>query len=265
MSTSQEAARTLQALRDRRPIALLIAGAEKLGLAVDFAAAVGVVPSVAWDEPTVEEAAAQADAVVIDPGVTGALCREAVERSARRAVEAGRPWVLDQSAELDSKSRSDLVHRLIRAQPSVLRGSGRNILAIGLGSRGDSGLGERSVNSEEALDAAYDLARVVGCVVAVTGDVDYVTNGRSVTAVVNGHPLLHELWGAGYALSVLIAACCAVTRDVMAATVHALAIVAVAGEMAAEQAAGLASYRLRLIDLLSSLEEDTLVARARIE
>jgi hydroxyethylthiazole kinase len=62
-----------------------------------------------------------------------------------------------------------------------------------------------------------------------------------------------------------MAACCTVEEDALAAASHALAILGLAGELAAEEAAGPASFRMGLIDRLYSMDQDSLDAGARIQ
>ena len=66
-------------------------------------------------------------------------------------------------------------------------------------------------------------------------------------------------------ISRLMAACCTVEEDALEAASHALAILGVAGELAAEEASGPASFRMSLIDRLYSLDQDSLEAGARIQ
>jgi hydroxyethylthiazole kinase len=121
------------------------------------------------------------------------------------------------------------------------------------------------VESVEALDAAGELAASSGAVVAVTGSVDYVTDGTRVLAVANGVPMMAQVTGMGCALSALVAACLAVEDDALAATAHALAIYGVAGEQASVQAEGPGSLAWRMLDALDRLDADTLARMASIE
>ena len=69
----------------------------------------------------------------------------------------------------------------------------------------------------------------------------------------------------GTILSAVVAACCSVEEDALAASSHALAILGCAGELAASEASGPASFRTGLIDRLYNLDEAGLDAGARIQ
>ena len=89
--------------------------------------------------------------------------------------------------------------------------------------------------------------------------------GKDILAVANGHSMMARVTGTGCALTALIAACCVVTPGPLAATAHALAIFGLAGELAASEALGPGSFRVRLVDVLYNMDEEALAAGARIQ
>ncbi|WP_394327167.1 hydroxyethylthiazole kinase [Enterobacter cloacae] len=56
-----------------------------------------------------------------------------------------------------------------------------------------------------ALPAAQALARQTNAIVAVTGEVDYVTDGQRTRTVAGGDPLMTRVVGTGCALSAVVA------------------------------------------------------------
>ena len=70
--------------------------------------------------------------------------------------------------------------------------------------------------------------------------------------------------GLGCSATAVIGAFLAVEPDALAATVAALAVFGVAGELAAEQARGPGSLQVELLDALYALDAATLTARARV-
>ena len=119
-------------------------------------------------------------------------------------------------------------------------------------------------DSEAALGAARFLAIETGAVVAVTGVVDYVTDGVYVVAIENGHSLMMRVTGLGCSATAVIGAFLAVEANAVTATVAALAAFGVAGEIAAETARGPGSLQMGLLDTLYRLDEATL-NRARVK
>ena len=83
--------------------------------------------------------------------------------------------------------------------------------------------------SDEVRDAARALAQEQGCVVAVTGFVDFVTDGDRELRVHNGHPLMARVTGTGCMLGAVLGACLAVGIPPFEAAVSALVLFGVAG------------------------------------
>ena len=256
--------RTLRRIRERGPLIHAIANFVAADLTANLLLAVGASATMAHRGEEVEDFVALADALSINLGTLSNDRIEPMVAAARSAVELGKPWTLDPVAVGSSLERRDVASRLAGLQPTVIRGNAGEILSLGDAEGMAAGV-DSPIDSAEALDAARDLARSTGATVAVTGAVDYVTDGERILAVANGHPLMVRVTGVGCGLTALIASCCAVEPDVMTATAHALSILGLAGEIAASDAVGPASFRVRLIDCLYNIDEETLETGARIQ
>ena len=256
--------RTLRRLRERRPLVHAITNFVAADLTANLLLAAGARVVMAQDKSEAEDFVALADALCLNLGVLTADRLEPMVAAARFAVELGRPWVLDPVAVGTSVERRALARRLSGLQPTVIRGNAAEILAMAEDTEVATGV-DSPLDAAEALDAAHDLSRATGALVAVSGAVDYVTDGARLAAVANGHHLMTRVTGVGCALSALMAACCSVEEDALAASSHALAILGLAGELAAGEAAGPASFRIGLIDRLYNLDQAGLDAGARIQ
>ena len=116
----------------------------------------------------------------------------------------------------------------------------------------------------DALEAAKALALSSGSVVAVSGAVDFITNGEQVVGASNGVPMMQKITATGCAVTALIAAFVAIEpSDALVAAACALAIFGLAGEIGMESK-GPASLRMHLIDALYCLDEETVTSRVRI-
>lgn len=90
--------------------------------------------------------------------------------------------------------------------------------------------------------------------VLATGPVDLLSNGTGLWTSENGSPRLAEITGTDCILNCIIAACLAAERDPVCAVLYAVALLEIAGELAAsipEQRLGLGSFHIRLLDQLS--------------
>lgn len=231
--------------------------------------------------PAIEEAgsfARIADALLVNVGTVTAPEAEAMRVAVAAAREAHTPWVLDPVAITGADAgppapavgmeplparggaredlgalplRTGLAVELLGLSPTIVRGNPSEILALA----GEAG-GGRGVDStagvEEAVGAARDLARRTGSVIAVSGVVDHVTDGRTVVTVEGGDVLLTKVTGAGCALGALMAAFCAVSATPLDAAVAASQLIAVAAGRAAVQARGPGSFAVALLDELAA-------------
>lgn len=96
-----------------------------------------------------------------------------------------------------------------------------------------AGGGDSVDTAEQALDAAGRLADRFGCIVAISGATDLVTDGIDVIRLSNGHSYLTQVTGGGCALGAITAAFLAVGDDRLVATAAATAVYTIAGEGAA--------------------------------
>lgn len=265
--TNGEAARgaadTLRALRQHKPLVQNVTNFVAMDISANLLLAVGASPAMVHAESEVAEFLRLADALVINVGTLSTDWVDAMGRAAGEAELLGVPWVLDPVGAGATAYRSRVLDRLLRLKPTVVRGNASEILALA----GSSGSKTRGVDStasaESALDAAKKLARNRRGTVAVTGAIDYVTDGERLLAIDHGHPMMTRVTGLGCALSALVAATLSVVEDPLWASAHALAILGIAGERAADGAAGPGSFRVRLLDCLYALDE-TALANPRI-
>jgi hydroxyethylthiazole kinase len=256
---------SLQAIRQRSPLIHNMINLVAMDLAANVLLATGASPAMVQGAEEVEDFVARADALTINIGTLTSAVVEPMVAAARGAVEHGKPWVLDPVGVGATEVRREVAERLAGLQPTVIRGNGSEIMTLG-GGTANRGQGvDSTLDSTEALDAARDLAKATGAVVAVTGVVDYVTDGEAIVAVANGHPLMTRVTALGCALTCFIGACLAVTEEPLQATADGLAVFGVAGEIAAAESLGPASFRQRFIDTLYNLDEATLTSTASVQ
>lgn len=186
----------------------------------------------------------------------------AMRLAAAGAARAGRPWVLDPVAAGGLGWRTSVARELLDLRPAILRGNASEIGALA------GGAGGRGVDStdapEQVLDAARDIARTHGTVVAVSGPVDHLTDGERLVRIHNGHPWLTRVTGVGCALGALMAGFAGVTDDRLLAAATATGLLTVAGDDAAAATPGPGSFAVALLDGLHTLTPGDLAARVRL-
>jgi hydroxyethylthiazole kinase len=261
----------LTAVREQAPLIHNITNFVVMNNTANALLAIGASPAMIHATDEVEDFVAVSQALVINIGTLYSEQVAACKLAAAQAKAVGVPWVLDPVGVGATPYRRTVASALLRMGPAVIRGNGSEILTLLSSPRLEQGVsaGEgRGVDSlhgsEAALDGARRLAQDRGAVVAVTGAVDYVTDGERVAEIHNGHPLMARVTGLGCSATAVIGAFLAVESDAFIATVTALAVFGIAGEVAAGWAAGPGSLQVALLDVLYTLDEPTLQAKLRV-
>jgi hydroxyethylthiazole kinase len=249
---------TLQELRRVAPLVHNITNYVAMDLSANALLALGASPAMVHAEEEVEEFVALSQALVVNIGTLSPPWVRAMTRAAQRAAALGTPWVLDPVGAGATVYRTSVARDLARLKPTVVRGNASEILALA----GASTAATKGVDSvhgaADAVGVARDLARDLGCVVAVTGATDYVTDGTRVLLVENGHPLMTRVTGLGCTATALTGALLAVQPDAVVAAAQALGILGLCGEIAARGVDGPGTLRLRIVDALYQLDGSTL-------
>jgi hydroxyethylthiazole kinase len=265
-STTSRTAALLDALRAGNPLVHCVTNLVATTFSANALLAVGASPAMVEDAEEAAELAAVAGALVVNTGTMSRPRAEGMHAAARAAHAAGTPWLLDPVAVGAVSLRTRVAGELLEHAPTVVRGNASEILALA----GQDGAGrgvDATVSVDEAADAADDLARRRGTVVAVSGAVDRLTDGRSVHRVGGGHPLMGRVTAMGCALGALTAAFLAAARttgdDPLTAAVAAHAVVGACGAAAGRTARGPGSFVPAWLDALAGLDDtgdaDTLV------
>src|ERR1051325_9842332 len=202
--------------------------------------ALGALPVMAHAPQEVGEMAGAAGALLLNIGTLSEPWIHGMLLAGKAANEAGAPIVLDPVGAGATQYRSATARRLLEElEIAVVRG-----------------------NAAELAEAA---ARVLGCIAAVTGPVDHVSDGRNGYAIANGHELLSMVTGTGCMSTAMTGCFLAVQTDGLKAAAEALVAFGVAAEDAAASAKGPGSFHAAIYDALAALDRDTLDARARVE
>ena len=209
--------------------------------------------------------AGTADALVLNLGTLWPEQVEAMLMAGRCANQRGIPVVLDPVGAGATSFRSESALRLLTEMSiSVARGNLAEIATLA-GYRADM-KGVESIASEAAAaDVAVAFATKYGCVAAITGAVDVVTDGKRIRRVSNGDPLMRFVTGTGCMSTAVIGAYVAVERDYVAASAAALAAFGLAGEIAAKGTPGPGTFHVRLYDALAGLTPEVFAAGMRME
>lgn len=258
----QNAGLYLVNLRATAPLVHIITNYVAMNISANVLLAAGASPAMLHAREEVQEFAGIAQALNVNIGTFDPAWAEAMEMAAQVMVTAGRPWVLDPVGIGVSRFRREVCARLLTLRPTVIRGNASEILT--LAGAGGAGRGADSADPVAAAEeAAHDLAARSGAVVAVSGPVDYVTDGVQAWRIANGDAMMPRVTALGCSLNALIAGF-VVGQPALPATVATLAYFGLAGERAAKGATGPGSFQVGFLDALYSLSPQDVTAGAKV-
>lgn len=244
------AADILARLRARRPRVHCITNAVAQAFTANLLLAAGAVPSMTISQEEVADFAAGADAVLINLGTLEGARRSAIGIAVDTAQDKNIPWLVDPVFIDRSETRAVFAQALLRLRPNAMRLNYDEFAAI--------------AGAEGTVDALTHFSRDIGTVVALTGEIDAISDGKRTVRVANGHPWMGKITAMGCAGSAVVAACLAVESETWLAVAAGQLIVGVAGEVAAGLAQGPGSLAVAILDVLNSLDRATLLARAKL-
>lgn len=251
----------LEELRRSTPLVQSITNGVVMNFTANALLALGAAPAMVDIPGEAGVFAGVASGLLVNLGTPTAEQRVAAEEAVTAALAAGTPWVLDPVAVGLLPVRTPLALALRDRSPAVIRGNASEILAVA-----EAGAGGRGVDAADGVEAAIGAARALaertGAVVAVSGPVDAITDGRDLVRVGTGSALLTRVTGGGCALGSVMAAFASLGEDRLATTVAATAVYTIAAEIAAERAAGPGSFAVAFLDALAAIDGEQIAARA---
>jgi hydroxyethylthiazole kinase len=103
----------------------------------------------------------------------------------------------------------------------------------------------------------------------ITGATDLVADENEAYLIRNGHPIMSKITGSGCMLTAVIGAVCAANpTNLLEAAATGVTIMGISGELAYEKMiknhAGTSSFKMYLIDTISTMDTEKLMSRAKV-
>ncbi len=256
-------------LRRKKPLVHNITNYVTVNDCANIILAIGASPIMADDIGEAADITAISSALVINIGTLNHRTVEAMLASGKKANELGIPVVLDPVGAGASNLRNATVKQILsNVRISVLRGNLSEISFIAGLAANTKGVdvAEEDIAANDMRLVALEVSRKLGCVTAITGETDIITDGNRIASITNGHKMLSRVTGTGCMTTALVGSFCGTGGDSFIAAVGGVASMGIAGEIAFEKAGdtGTGSFRQGIIDAVSQLDEKILYERARI-
>jgi hydroxyethylthiazole kinase len=258
------------AVRARAPLVHSITNLVVMNLNANMLLAVGASPVMAHAHEEVADMVGTAQSLVINIGTLDPYWIESMRLAMVAAGRRGIPVVLDPVGAGATPYRNASIELLLNtALPTVIRGNGSEIMSVAGDSVQTRGV-DSTASANDAIAAALALVQRTQGVVCVSGQTDHVMDAKRRWAQLsNGHEWMTRITGVGCSATALIGAFCAVQPDAWRATVSAMALMGVVGEVAAEKAVvrrqGVGSMQVTMLDELQLLDQATFEARLQLK
>lgn len=227
--------------------------------------AIGASPIMAHAHGEIDEMVGICQSLVINIGTLDEYWVQSMLQASAKAAGLKKPFVVDPVGAGATGFRNDTLSKLLVHRPTVIRGNASEILALAQQNTTKTKGVDSTAESNEAVGAAIDLHRQFGAVVCISGETDIVISGDRQSYIKNGSALMTRVTGLGCSATALIGAFIAVVDDTFEAVNAAMALMGIAGEMAAENAPGPGSLQSRLLDKLYNISEEEFLGHLQLE
>lgn len=229
------------------------------------------------DEPEdVEDITSICGGLNINIGTLNQRSIEGMFRAGKKANELGHILLLDPVGAGASALRTNTAVKLMdELKFDVIRGNISEIKTLALGSGTTQGVDADVADAvtedtlDEAVTFAKDFAKKAGCIAAITGAIDLVSDGESCYVIRNGRAEMGKITGTGCQLSGMMTAfLVANPEEKLRAAAAAVCAMGLAGELAWERMQdgdGNSTYRNHIIDAIYNMDGDILGKGAKYE
>jgi hydroxyethylthiazole kinase len=253
MISKESVINDLNALRSLSPLVHNITNYVVMNTTANALLAVGASPVMAHAVDEVEDMVQIASSLVINIGTLSKSWVDAMTKAANAARVRDIPVVFDPVGAGATSYRTRTSLQIIKeCRPGVIRGNASEIMAL-VQEKGNTKGVESIASPASALSAAEKLTKDTGAVIVISGPIDYIIDAQSVIEVRNGSPMMSKVTGLGCSATALIGAFMAVNRNFLLSSAHAMIVMGIAGEIAAEKSSGPGTMQMHFLDELYKL------------
>lgn len=253
-------------VRDTNPMAGSITNTVTVNFVANAQIAVGGSAAMVYLPDEGEFLANAGGAAYLNVGTLLPIYEETLPRTARALHEAGKPWVLDPVGIGIGSLRTKLLEQMKEFKPTIIRGNASEVIALASLWGIEAGVSAqvRGVDStqavDEARDAAVALARFTGGAVAVSGEIDLVTDGVQVAYSHGGSHFMAQITGSGCSLGGVCAVFAACAETPFAAALAGVQAYNLAGARAQERVDAPGSFQVAFLDELYKATPEDIAA-----
>ncbi|KAL4078514.1 Hydroxyethylthiazole kinase family-domain-containing protein [Scleroderma yunnanense] len=272
----------MRVVRETNPLIHQITNVVVTNQSANATLALGGSPIMATAPEEMEDLSRILGALLINFGTV--TSKEGMMLAGKYANREKKPVIFDPVGVGATQFRRQTAAQLLNNwQASVIKGNAAELAALAqseeVQAKGVDSVGPGFVDPAKFV---RDLARRERCVIALTGQTDWVSDGMTIIRLDNGHQLLGKITGSGCVVGTCVALFCAgawaqasseassgklVRGDMLLGAVGGILALTIAAEVAAPQAGvrGSGSFLPALIDALYNLTPESVLERARVQ
>lgn len=261
----EKLSKVITKVKEKTPLVQAITNYVTINDCANILLAYGASPAMVECDLESQAFAIISSALYINVGTLTKEQAEAMVLAATGAKQSGIPVVLDPVGCAAIPRKIEVINRIAKeGRIDIIKGNAGEIKFLaGVAAKAR---GVDSVDDGEGLEeACISLAKQYGCVVAVTGAIDIITDGVRVVKILNGTEMLTFVTGAGCMVGALCAGAAGAEEDMLVAAAGAVLAMNLAGEKACQGAKGPGTFKVNLMDEIYALTEGQFIEEGRIE
>lgn len=273
MEVNKKIIELLKQVKEKNPLVHHITNYVTVNDCANITLAIGGSPVMADDIAEVSDMVALASSLVINIGTLNSRSVESMIVAGKRANELKIPIILDPVGAGATPYRTETAKRIIsEVRLAVIRGNLSEIkMLYGIESKtkGVDACESDYVDGNELKDEkemAKALANSLETVVAITGAVDLITDGKTIYAVENGNKIMCKVTGTGCMCTSLIGSYLGAGDNKLLAALAGVVSMGIAGEIAYDvlDKEGTGTLKVKIIDAIYNLSEYEIMKRSKI-
>ena len=275
MEINKKIVELLKDLKEKNPLVHHITNYVTVNDCANITLAIGGSPVMADDINEVCDMVSLASSFVINIGTLNSRSVESMIEAGKRANILNIPVILDPVGAGATNYRTETCKRIIgQVKLAVIRGNLselKTIYGIESKTKGVDSSESVSVNSDEfskEKEMARDLANKLDTVIAITGEVDIITDGKTLYTASNGHKIMSKVTGTGCMCTSLIGSYLGAGDNNIIAALAGVVSMGIAGEIAYEgldkNYGGTGYLKVKIIDAIYNLSEIVITKRSKI-
>jgi hydroxyethylthiazole kinase len=265
----------LNMVKEKNPLVHHITNYVTVNDCANITLAIGGSPVMADDINEVCDMVSLASAFLINIGTLNSRSVESMIAAGKRANELNIPVILDPVGAGATAYRTETAKRIIsEIKLAVIRGNLSEIKTLyGIEAKTKGVDASESVSAcgnefTDVKEMARAFANKLNTVVAITGAVDIITDGKTTYTVENGHKIMSKVTGTGCMCTSLIGTFLGAGNNNLLAALSGVVAMGMAGEIAYEgldkNQGGIGSLKVKILDAIYNLSEAEIMKRSKI-